>query len=119
MSYGSIKRFESTGQISLISLTKIAMALDIADELRNIFSQVPLTETGIIRVKKNCWPSVSPPAHLDKIIRCNRRYLRIIKIPHIAGNNIVCSDFFCTFILQAVLKVRKEISVDCIKYLCL
>lgn len=41
VSYGSIKRFEATGQISLISLTKIAMALDIADELRNIFTQVP------------------------------------------------------------------------------
>jgi transcriptional regulator with XRE-family HTH domain len=41
LSYGSIKRFEATGQISLISLTKIAMALDIADELRNIFTQVP------------------------------------------------------------------------------
>ena len=39
VSYGSVKRFESTGQISLLSLTKIA--LDIADELRNIFSQVP------------------------------------------------------------------------------
>lgn len=41
VSYGSVKRFESTGQISLLSLTKISMALDIADELRNIFSQVP------------------------------------------------------------------------------
>ena len=41
VSYGSIKRFETTGQISLISLTKIAMALDIADELRSIFTQVP------------------------------------------------------------------------------
>ena len=41
VSYGSVKRFESTGQISLLSLTKIEMALDIADELRNIFSQVP------------------------------------------------------------------------------
>ena len=40
VSYGSIKRFEATGQISLISLTKIAMALDIADELRSIFTQV-------------------------------------------------------------------------------
>jgi len=29
------------GVISLISLTKIAMALDIADELRNIFTHVP------------------------------------------------------------------------------
>ena len=41
VSYGSIKRFETTGQISLLSLTKIAMALDLADELRNIFTQVP------------------------------------------------------------------------------
>lgn len=41
VSHGSIKRFETTGQISLISLTKIAMALDIADELRNLFLQVP------------------------------------------------------------------------------
>lgn len=41
VSYGSIKRFETSGQISLISLTKIAMALDIADELRNLFTQVP------------------------------------------------------------------------------
>ena len=41
VSYGSIKRFETTGQISLLSLTKIANALDLADELRNIFTQVP------------------------------------------------------------------------------
>ena len=41
VSYGSNKRFETTGQISLLSLTKIAIALDLADELRNIFTQVP------------------------------------------------------------------------------
>ena len=41
VSYGSIKRFETTGQISLLSLTKISIALDLADELRNIFTQVP------------------------------------------------------------------------------
>ena len=41
VSYGSIKRFETSGQISLLALTKIAMELDMADELRNIFSQVP------------------------------------------------------------------------------
>lgn len=41
VSYGSIKRFENTGQISLISLTKIANALGIADELRNLFTEVP------------------------------------------------------------------------------
>ena len=41
VSYGSIKRFETSGQISLISLTNIAMALDIADDIRNLFTTVP------------------------------------------------------------------------------
>lgn len=41
VSYGSIKRFETSGQISLISLTKIVIALDLADELRNLFTQAP------------------------------------------------------------------------------
>lgn len=41
VSYGSIKRFEQTGQISLLSLTRIAIALDIAGELRNLFTEVP------------------------------------------------------------------------------
>ena len=41
VSYGSVKRFETIGQISLLALTKIAMALDVADELRGIFTQVP------------------------------------------------------------------------------
>ena len=41
VSYGSIKRFEGSGQISLLSLTKIAMALELTDELRDLFAQVP------------------------------------------------------------------------------
>ena len=40
VSYASIKRFESTGQISLMSLTKLAMALNLDDELRELFTQV-------------------------------------------------------------------------------
>ena len=36
VSYGSIKRFETTGQISLLSLTKLAFALNEVDEIRNI-----------------------------------------------------------------------------------
>ena len=39
-SYGSIKRFETTGQISLISLTKLCVALDCADEIRQLFTNV-------------------------------------------------------------------------------
>lgn len=41
VSYGSVKRFESTGQISLISLTKIAIALGCADEITNMFTDIP------------------------------------------------------------------------------
>ena len=37
VSYGSIKRFETTGQISLLSLTKLAFALNEVDEIRNLF----------------------------------------------------------------------------------
>ena len=40
VSFGSIKRFELSGQISLISLVKIANALDLSDELRNLFTEV-------------------------------------------------------------------------------
>ena len=41
VSYGSVKRFESTGNISLLSMTKIAIALDLAEEIRNMFTEVP------------------------------------------------------------------------------
>ena len=41
VSLGSIKRFEGTGQISLLSLTKIAVALDVGSEIRQLFTDVP------------------------------------------------------------------------------
>lgn len=41
VSYGSVKRFEATGKISLLSLTKLAVALDCADEIRNMFTDIP------------------------------------------------------------------------------
>lgn len=41
VSFGSVKRFETTGQISLLSLTRIAMTLDMADDLRQLFTEVP------------------------------------------------------------------------------
>ena len=37
VSYGSIKRFEGTGQISLASLLKIAIVLDAADSFEELF----------------------------------------------------------------------------------
>ncbi len=41
VSYGSIKRFEETGNISLLSLTKIAMALDVTGDIKKLFAEVP------------------------------------------------------------------------------
>ena len=41
VSFGSIKRFENTGKISLLSLTKLAIALNCADEIRELFTNVP------------------------------------------------------------------------------
>lgn len=40
VSYGSIKRFETSGQISLLSLTKLAIALDCQEELSRLFTNV-------------------------------------------------------------------------------
>ena len=41
VSYGSIRHFELTGNISLISLTKFALELGCVNEIRDLFSQVP------------------------------------------------------------------------------
>ena len=40
VSYGSIKRFETSGQISLISLTKLCVALECTDEIKRLFTDV-------------------------------------------------------------------------------
>lgn len=53
VSFGSIKRFETSGQISLISLTKIAVALDCVDELKNLFTEVKYNSIEeVIRERK-------------------------------------------------------------------
>ncbi len=41
VSYGSIKRFETTGLISFLSLTKIAAELGMEGQIRNLFTDVP------------------------------------------------------------------------------
>lgn len=41
VSYGSVKRFEETGNISLVSLTKIAIALSVEHEIKELFANVP------------------------------------------------------------------------------
>lgn len=41
VSYGSIKRFESSGQISFLSLTKLAIVLGVIDEIKGLFANTP------------------------------------------------------------------------------
>ena len=41
VSFGSIKRFETTGKISFLSLTKIAKALGCLNEISELFMSVP------------------------------------------------------------------------------
>lgn len=41
VSYASIKRFETTGNINFLSLTKIAISLDAVNEIKALFTNVP------------------------------------------------------------------------------
>lgn len=41
VSLGSLKRFEQQGEISLQSLTKLAIALNVEEELESLFGEVP------------------------------------------------------------------------------
>lgn len=41
VSLGSVKRFERIGEISLLSLTKVAIALDMEQDLKNLFADIP------------------------------------------------------------------------------
>ena len=41
VSLGSVKRFEQTGEISLQSFTKLAIALEVEGELEALFCEVP------------------------------------------------------------------------------
>lgn len=53
VSYGSLKRFESTGQISLLSLTKLAIALNCAEDIRKLFTDVAYSSIEeVIREQK-------------------------------------------------------------------
>ncbi len=47
------KRFETTGQISLLSLTRLSIALGCSDEIRELFTEVPyLSIEEVIRGNK-------------------------------------------------------------------
>ena len=47
VSLGSVKRFENTGDISLVSLTKIAIALEMEVDLEALFENMPFLEEVI------------------------------------------------------------------------
>lgn len=50
VSLGSVKRFEQSGEISFLSLIKIAIALGLNNELEHLFEDVPpLSIEEIIR----------------------------------------------------------------------
>ncbi|OON87370.1 transcriptional regulator [Oribacterium sp. C9] len=54
VSYGALKKFEQTGEISLLSLTKISLELGIADEIKELFTQVPYRDIQeVINEAKN------------------------------------------------------------------
>jgi len=42
VSLGSIQRFEQLGEISLTSLTKIAIVLEVSRELESLFENMPI-----------------------------------------------------------------------------
>ena len=53
VSLGSVKRFEQSGEISLISLTKIAIALEIEGELEDLFEEVPFLSIAEVAYAKD------------------------------------------------------------------
>lgn len=77
VSYGSIKRFETSGQISLISLTKLCVALDCTDEIRKLFTDVEyrsidevLREQKLCNTIGNSVPERPSGRHAGRCYRC-------------------------------------------------
>ena len=44
VSYGSIRSFEQTGEISLLALVKIANVLDCLEDFNELFKKPPITD---------------------------------------------------------------------------
>ena len=57
VSLGSLKRFEQSGEISLQSLTKIAIALDVENELEDLFNNVPFASIEEV-INEQVWDVV-------------------------------------------------------------
>ena len=50
---GSLKRFEQSGEISLLSLTKIAVALELGNEMESLFEEAPFLSIEEVIHDKN------------------------------------------------------------------
>ena len=44
VSYGTIKRFETSGEISLHALTKLCIALDCVNEIKSLFKNITFND---------------------------------------------------------------------------
>jgi transcriptional regulator with XRE-family HTH domain len=53
VSLGSLKRFEQSGEISLQSLTKLAIALGVEGELEKLFENVPFASIEEVISEQN------------------------------------------------------------------
>ena len=53
VSYGTLKKFERTGQISLESLLKIALILDCLEKFQDLFLSLPMQITTIDELMKD------------------------------------------------------------------
>ena len=53
VSLGSLKRFEQSGEISLLSLTKIAVALELGSEMESLFEETPFLSIEEVIHDKN------------------------------------------------------------------
>lgn len=53
VSLGSLKRFERSGEISLLSLTKLAIALGLQDDMQQLFANVPFESIEEVKHAEN------------------------------------------------------------------
>ena len=54
VSYGTLKKFEQTGEVSLLALTKIALELGVVGEIKALFAEVPyLSVEEVLNERKN------------------------------------------------------------------
>lgn len=53
VSLGSLKRFERSGEISLLSLTKLAIALGLQDDMQQLFANVPFESIEEVKNAEN------------------------------------------------------------------